>query len=234
MTKEEFYKELEKLGITLNDIQKQQLETYKEYLIEYNKHTNLTRIIDEKDIYLKHFYDSLTIVKYVDLTNKNTLLDIGTGAGFPGMVLKIVYPNLDVTLLDSNNKKVTFLKLLSEKLNIKVNAIQSRSEEYIKEKREYFDVVVSRAMANLRVLLELSIPYVKVNGNFIAMKANATDELKEAVNTHEKLGAKLSSINEFELIKENSKRTIIIYDKISNTDQKYPRKYDIIIKKTII
>ena len=233
MTKEELYLELEKLGITLTDKQKEQLEIYKKFLIEYNKHTNLTRIIDENDIYLKHFYDSLTIVKYIDLSNKNTLLDIGTGAGFPGMVLKIVYPNLDVTLLDSNNKKITFLKQLSEKLNINVNAIQARSEEYIKEKREYFDVVTSRAMANLRVLLELSIPYVKVNGNFIAMKANASEELKEANNTHEKLGAKLSSIYEFELIKENSKRTIIVYDKISKTDTKYPRKYDIIIKKTI-
>ncbi len=233
MTKEELYLELEKLGITLTDKQKEQLEIYKNFLIEYNKHTNLTRIIDENDIYLKHFYDSLTIVKYIDLSNKNTLLDIGTGAGFPGMVLKIVYPNLEVTLLDSNNKKITFLKQLSEKLNVKVNAIQARSEEYIKEKREYFDVVTSRAMANLRVLLELSIPYVKVNGKFIAMKANASEELKEASNTHEKLGAKLSSINEFELIKENSKRTIIVYDKISNTDTKYPRKYDIIIKKTI-
>ena len=233
MTKEELYLELEKLGITLTDKQKEQLEIYKDFLIEYNKHTNLTRIIDENDIYLKHFYDSLTIVKYIDLSNKKTLLDIGTGAGFPGMVLKIVYPNLEVTLLDSNNKKITFLKQLSEKLNVKVNAIQARSEEYIKEKREFFDVVTSRAMANLRVLLELSIPYVKINGNFIAMKANASEELKEAGNTHEKLGAKLSSIQEFELIKENSKRTIIVYDKINKTDIKYPRKYDIIIKKAI-
>jgi len=233
MTKEELYLELEKLGITLTDKQKEQLEIYKDFLIEYNKHTNLTRIIDENDIYLKHFYDSLTIVKYIDLSNKKTLLDIGTGAGFPGMVLKIVYPNLEVTLLDSNNKKITFLKQLSEKLNVKVNTIQARSEEYIKEKREYFDVVTSRAMANLRVLLELSIPYVKINGNFIAMKANASEELKEAGNTHEKLGAKLSSIQEFELIKENSKRTIIVYDKINKTDTKYPRKYDIIIKKAI-
>ena len=233
MTKEELYLELEKLGITLTDKQKKQLEIYKDFLIEYNKHTNLTRIIDENDIYLKHFYDSLTIVKYIDLSNKKTLLDIGTGAGFPGMVLKIVYPNLEVTLLDSNNKKITFLKQLSEKLNININAIQARSEEYIKEKREFFDVVTSRAMANLRVLLELSIPYVKINGNFIAMKANASEELKEAGNTHEKLGAKLSSIQKFKLIKENSKRTIIVYDKTSNTDTKYPRKYDIIIKKAI-
>ena len=233
MTKEELYLELEKIGITLTDKQKEQLEIYKDFLIEYNKHTNLTRITDENDIYLKHFYDSLTIVKYIDLSNKKTLLDIGTGAGFPGMVLKIVYPNLEVTLLDSNNKKITFLKQLSEKLNVKVNAIQARSEEYIKEKREYFDVVTSRAMANLRVLLELSIPYVKINGNFIAMKANASEELKEAGNTHEKLGAKLSSIQKFKLIKENSKRTIIVYDKTSNTDTKYPRKYDIIIKKAI-
>lgn len=233
MTKEELYLELKKLGINLTDKQKEQLEIYKDFLIEYNKHTNLTRIIDENDIYLKHFYDSLTIVKYIDLSNKNTLLDIGTGAGFPGMVLKIVYPNLDVTLLDSNNKKIKFLKQLSEKLNININAIQARSEEYIKEKREFFDVVTSRAMANLRVLLELSIPYVKINGNFIAMKANASEELKEAGNTHEKLGAKLSSIQEFELLKENSKRTIIVYDKINKTDIKYPRKYDIIIKKAI-
>ena len=233
MTKEELYLELEKLGINLTETQKKQLEIYKEFLIEYNQHTNLTRIIDENDIYLKHFYDSLTITKYVDLSNKKTLLDIGTGAGFPGMVLKIVYPNLNVTLLDSNNKKVTFLKQLSEKLKLNTEVVQARSEEYVKDKREYYDIVVSRAMANLRVLLELSLAFVKVNGNFVAMKANATDELKEAANTHEKLGAKLNSINEFQLIKENSKRTIIVYDKINNTDIKYPRKYDVIIKKVI-
>jgi 16S rRNA (guanine527-N7)-methyltransferase len=233
MNKEEFKEYLNNLNININDEIMNQLDIYYKYLVEYNSHTNLTAITEEKDVYLKHFYDSILVASYYDFNKVNNLIDVGTGAGFPGVILKIFFPNIEVTLLDSNNKKITFLKQLSEKLNVNVNAIQARSEEYIKEKREFFDVVTSRAMANLRVLLELSIPYVKINGNFIAMKANASEELKEAGNTHEKLGAKLSSINEFELIKENSKRTIIVYDKTSNTDTKYPRKYDIIIKKTI-
>ena len=130
MTKDEFILEISKLGIELNDEQIEMLEIYKEFLKEYNKHTNLTAIKEDKDIYLKHFYDSLTIVKVINLNLVNNLLDVGTGAGFPGMVLKIVYPNLNVTLLDSNNKKTRFLTELQEKLQIDVEIINDRVENY--------------------------------------------------------------------------------------------------------
>ena len=227
----EFIDSLKELNINISEEQLNQLNTYKEFMQEYNKHTNLTRIIDDEEVYLKHFYDSLTICKYVDLNNYNNLLDLGTGAGFPGMVLKIMFPNLKVTLLDSNNKKITFLKELSEKLNIDVELIQDRAEVFAKTRRESFDIVTSRAMANLRVLLELSIPFNNVDGLFIAMKANAEEEIKEASNTHELLGSKLVSINEFYL--KDNKRTIIIYKKEKETNSIYPREYNIILKKPI-
>ena len=227
----EFIKSLKELNINISEEQLSQLNIYKEFMQEYNKHTNLTRIIDDEEVYLKHFYDSLTICKYVDLNNYNNLLDLGTGAGFPGMVLKIMFPNLKVTLLDSNNKKITFLKELSQKLNLDVELIQDRAEVFAKTRRESFDIVTSRAMANLRVLLELSIPFNKVDGLFIAMKANADDEIKEANNTHELLGSKLVSINKFDL--KDNKRTIIIYKKEKETNNIYPREYNIILKKPI-
>ncbi len=233
MNREEFINELKKINIVLNEDQIKKLEIYKDFLIKYNNHTNLTRIINEEDIYLKHFYDSLTIVNYVDFNNINNILDIGTGAGFPGMVLKIVFPRINVTLLDSNNKKITFLKELKELLNINVELINDRAENYIKNKREYYDLVVSRAVAPLPILLELTIPFVKVNGLFISMKANVEEELENSKNTHKILGASIKSINKFNLIKENSLRTIIIYKKNSKTDGKYPRLYDKIKKKPL-
>ena len=233
MNKEEFINELNKLNINITDKQLEQLNTYKDFLIKYNEHTNLTRIIDEEDIYLKHFYDSLTIDKYIDLNNVNNLLDIGTGAGFPGMVIKIFYPNINVTLLDSNNKKTTFLKELSKELDLDVEIINDRAENFIKNKREYYDIVVSRAVAPLNILLELTTPFVKLNGLFVAMKANVEEELKESESTYKELGANIKSINEFNLIKEDSKRTIIIYEKINKTDTMYPRTYDKIKKKPL-
>jgi len=233
MNKEEFIKEASLLGIEINDKQLKQLDNYKNYLIKYNEHTNLTRIINEEDIYLKHFYDSLTIVKFVDLKCINTVLDIGTGAGFPGMVLKIIFPNIKVTLLDSNNKKIHFLKELSNILNIDVEIINDRAENFIKNKREYYDLVVSRAVAPLNILLELAIPFVKIKGIFVSMKANVEKELKDSSNTYKELGANIKSINCFELIKECSSRTIIVYEKINSTNIKYPRLYDKIKKKPL-
>lgn len=144
MNKEEFIKELKKLEVPVKNID--MLDIYYKYLNEYNKHTNLTSITEEKDVYLKHFYDSLTICKTVDLNKFESLLDIGTGAGFPGLVLKIFYPHLKVTLLDSNGKKIKFLENLSQKLNIEVNIVNERSEDYIKEKRESFDIVTQEQL----------------------------------------------------------------------------------------
>ena len=230
MNLDEFLKELEIIGIKLSEKQINDLIKYKNFLIEYNKHTNLTRIVDENDIYLNHFYDSLTIIKYIKINEYKTILDIGTGAGFPGMVLKIVYPNLSVTLLDSNNKKIAFLKELIKLLNISVNLVNNRAEEYIKDKRECFDIVVSRAVSFLPVLLELTIPFVKINGYFIAMKGDATNELQLSKNTANILGASIKSINNFKLIKEDSIRTIIIYEKNERTKLIYPRSYSKIVK----
>ncbi len=231
MNKEQFINELKKINIVLNNEQLNQIKIYKEFLKEYNKHTNLTRIVDDEDIYLKHFYDSLTVCKYIDFSSYKNLLDIGTGAGFPGMVLKIVFPKLNVTLLDSNNKKITFLKELSTKLNIEVDLIQERSEKYIINHREFFDIVISRAVASLPTLLELSIPFVKKNGYFIAMKGNAKEELLLSKNTHEILGAKIESINELTL--NGALRNIILYKKIACTKTIYPREYNKIIKKPL-
>lgn len=230
MNKQEFFIELSNLGIKLNDKQKNQLEIYKDFLQEYNRHTNLTTIIEDNDIYLKHFYDSISVVKYINISNISNLLDIGTGAGFPGMVIKIIFPNISVTLLDSNNKKIEFLKQLSEKLDLDVELINERAEEFIINRREYYDIVISRAVAFLPILLELAIPYVKINGHFISMKGNADEELEKSKTVPKELGAKLESVNKFLLIKENSSRTIIIYKKIEKSPFKYPRSYDKIKK----
>jgi 16S rRNA (guanine527-N7)-methyltransferase len=233
MSKEEFIKELTKINIKLTQTQLEQLQIYCEFLIEYNSHTNLTAIKTPEEVYLKHFYDSLSLIKAIDLSKVNNLLDIGTGAGFPGMVLKIVYPHLDVTLLDSNNKKITFLKELANKLNIKVELIQQRAEEYILHHRQYYDVVVSRAVAPLNILCEISIPFVKLNGFLIAMKGHAEDELNISSNSIKECGGKLIKTEKFLLPVENSERTLIVISKEVNTPNKYPRQYDKIIKKPL-
>lgn len=231
MNKEEFLIAVSNLGLNLTMQQQKDLETYQSFLEEYNKTTNLTTIVNEFEVYLKHFYDSLTIIKEIDLTKVDTLLDIGTGAGFPGMVLKICYPNLNVTLLDSNNKKLAFLDNLKNKLNLDVTLIHSRAEEFITDNREKFDVVVTRAVASLPILCELAIPYLKVNGYFIAMKSNALEEIAASTTILSKLDSKIININEFELPHEHSKRTLIKIEKFKPTNHKYPRQYNQIKKE---
>ncbi len=233
MNKEIFYKELEKLNIILNDDQKDQLNTYCNFLIEYNKHTNLTAIKEEKDIYLKHFYDSLTLTKVYNLNNEN-ILDIGTGAGFPGMVLKIVFPNIKLTLLDSNNKKTKFLTELINKINVNnVIVINKRAEDYIKEKRDYFDIVTSRAVSDLTILSELSLPFVKLNGYFIPLKGSNKDEIKKGEYPIKILGGKIEKIENITLPIENSERNILLVKKVDKTPSKYPRIYSQIIKNPL-
>ena len=233
MNPEEFVKFLKDLGINLKSDQLEKLVIYKDFLKEYNKHTNLTTIIEDEDIYLKHFYDSLTLVKAIDLTKIETLLDIGSGAGFPGMVIKIVFPNIKVTLLDSNNKKTKFLEQLKEKLNLDVTIVNDRAENYVKENLNKFDVVTSRAVANLRVLSELSIPYVKNGGLFIALKGNLKDELIEAKDTIEILHAFVREIIFFELFEGEGTRNIIVIQKFANTNINELRTYDKILKKPL-
>lgn len=234
MNKEEFVEEIEKLNINYNEEKLNKLDIYYKYLIEYNSHTNLTSIIDEKEVYLKHFYDSLTITKVVNLNMITTLLDIGTGAGFPGVVLKIFYPHLEVTLLDSNNKKTTFLTKLINLLELSdIIVINERSEKHIIEKRESFDLVTSRAVANLKILSELSLPFVKLGGLFIPLKGDAASELNDSEHAIQKLGGKVDKIKSFLLPIENSKRTLIKVKKIMITKTEYPRSFDKILKKPL-
>ena len=230
MTEQEFITNLKELNITPTNEILTKLKTYCTFLQEYNTHTNLTAITETKDIYLKHFYDSLTITKVIDLNSINTLLDIGTGAGFPGLVLKIFFPHLEVKLLDSNNKKIKFLEELCNKLDIKVTLVHERAEEYINEKREYFDIVTSRAVAFLPILSELSIPFVKVNGYFIALKGEISKELESSTKILNTLNSKITEVKEFNLPKEESKRTIIKIAKLKPTNPKYPRPYKQILK----
>lgn len=222
MNSETFKKELKKLGIELTSKQENQLEKYYEMLVEANKTTNLTRIINKEDVYLKHFYDSLTIVKVIDLSKDQTLIDIGTGAGFPGVVLKIVFPNLKITLLDSLNKRIEFLNKVIEELELKdIKTVHSRIEDY----KEEFDIVASRAVAKTNILLELSCNLAKINGYYIFLKGDLTQELKESERAIKELNTALIQKEEFVLPIENSKRTIIKIKKVGKTSNKYPRSF---------
>ena len=233
MDKNEFIKELEKLDITLTVKQIEQLDKYYKLLIEWNEKINLTRITDEKDVYLKHFYDSITLKRVIDLCQNLSICDIGTGAGFPGLVLKIVFPTLSVTLVDALQKRVNFLKLVIKELELKdIVAIHSRGEDYAKIHREEFDIVTSRAVMNLTSLSEISIPLVKVNGYFIPMKANCDEEIQDAKSILSKLDSEIELVDAFTLPIENSNRTLIKIKKLKKTNVKYPRSFDK-IKKNI-
>ena len=226
MTEEEFVNELAKLNIEVTPEKLSLLKTYASFLLEYNQHTNLTAIRDINEVYLKHFYDSLTIVKVINLKEVKTLLDIGTGPGFPGMVLKIIYPHLQITLMDSNNKKINFLKALAQELSLNVEIIYGRAEEFINNRREYYDIVTSRAVASLDILAELSIPYVKINGLFVAMKSNYQEELQATMPILKKLDSKVETIEEFSLPRIEANRAIICIRKAKATNHKYPRSYN--------
>lgn len=233
MHREEFIKEVELLGINLNDNILSNLEKYYEILKEENTKYNLTRIIEKEDVYLKHFYDSLTICKIIDINNKN-ICDLGSGAGFPGLVLAICFPNTSLTLIEANGKKCKFLNLVKEKLNLdNVNVLNVRTEEYARNNREIFDIVTARAVAPLKYLLEYGIPLVKVNGYFVAMKASTDEETKNIENYYNKLKIKKEKEIVFNLPKENSLRTLLSYKKLSSTNIKYPRSYSDIVKREI-
>ena len=210
MDKNTFINELKKIGITINNYQLEQLDRYYKLLIEENKKINLTRITNEQDVYLKHFYDSLTLYKVIDLNQNILLCDVGTGAGFPGIILKIIFPTLHITLIDSLLKRINFLNLVIKELNLtNIVAIHTRAEDYIKINKNKFDIVTSRAVANLISLSKICLPLVKANGFFIPMKANAENEIKEARKIIKKMNSEIIEINEFNLPIENSHRTLI-------------------------
>lgn len=227
MNKEEFVKELEKIGIIPTNYQLEQLQKYYQLLIEWNEKINLTAITEEKQVYLKHFYDSLTLNKAIELDKFNTLCDIGTGAGFPGIVLKIFFPNLNITLVDSLQKRVIFLQEVIKELKLNnIIVLHARAEEFAKDNREKYEIVTARAVANLSTLSEYCIPLVKKDFYFVPMKADISQEIKEAENAIKKLGGKLEETYEFFLPIEESKRTILKIKKMDQTNKKYPRKYN--------
>ncbi len=207
MNKEVFIKELEKLGISPTLDQLDKLERYYELLISWNENINLTRIVSKEDVYLKHFYDSLTIIKAVDLSKTPTLCDVGTGAGFPGIVLKIMFPNIKITLVDSLQKRVNYLNEVIKELELEdIIAIHSRGEDY----KGSFDVVTSRAVANIEKLLDYTMHLVSKDGVFIAMKGNIDEELTSDIK--EKINKKYSikEIIRFKLPIEDSNRSLVI------------------------
>lgn len=213
MSQNEFEKALLELGIELSFTQKEQLHRFYCFLVEKNKVMNLTRIIEEEEVYLKHFYDSLTLVKVVNLQQAKTLCDVGSGAGFPGVVLKICFPHLEVVLLDALQKRVNYLNELTNYLGLSgIEAIHLRGEHYHKKT---FDIVCARAVASLDKLLPICMPLVDKTGVFVAMKANVEEELTASMNVLKKKKIKLKENKVFTLPKENSKRTLLVFEHLS-------------------
>lgn len=231
---DEFIESLRKLNIDITSRQLEQLEEYYNLLVEWNEKINLTRITLKDDVYLKHFYDSATIVKVIDLNKIDNFCDFGTGAGFPGIVIKILFPSLNVTLVDSLNKRINFLNIVIEKLKLeKIVAIHSRIEDFARTHREKFDLVTARAVASLPVLLEYATGIIKKDKYFIAMKASIDEELEQSINAQKILKIKLIDKNSFLLPKENSVRNILLFQKQERTNLKYPRNLSEIKKKPL-
>ena len=213
--------------ITLTENQYEQFQKYFELLAEWNKKMNLTAITDESGVALKHFADSLSLLNFVDIPQNSSLVDVGTGAGFPGVVLKIARPDIKLTLIDSLNKRLVFLGEVCAQLGIEAELIHSRAEDGARDEklRESFDFAVSRAVARMNVLSEYCLPYVKVGGAFCAMKgAQANEEFKESLNAINTLGGKLEKKYFFELPENGGERAIAVVRKVKNTPQKYPRQ----------
>ncbi len=219
--KEKFINLLKELEIPISEEKYEKFIKYYELLIEWNKVINLTTIIDFEDVFIKHFYDSLCLVKGVKLENQK-LLDVGSGAGFPSIPLKIVYSDLDITIIDALKKRIDFLEKLTLALNIDVRLIHGRAEEHMF--KNHYDIVTARAVSNLRILTELCLPFVKVGGLFISYKGpNYKEELKDSTNVIEILGGKIFKTLEYEI--EKQKRALIIIDKVKLTNKQYPRIY---------
>jgi 16S rRNA (guanine527-N7)-methyltransferase len=234
MNKELFIEEIEKLGIEVTSEKLEKLDLFYKLLIDWNEKINLTTITEEESVYLKHFYDSLTLYRDVDLNKSIKICDVGSGAGFPGIVLKIFFPNIDITLIDSLNKRIIYLNDIIDKLGLfGICAIHSRMEDFSKNHEEEFDFITARAVSQLPILCEISVKALKINGSLVFMKANCSEELEGIDTKINKLGLKISNIDKFVLPIENSNRTIIKIDKYSKTNKLYPRTIDKIKKNPL-
>lgn len=227
-TQSKFDLELEKIGITLNEQQKQQFDKYYEMLVEWNKVMNLTGITEYDEVNLKHFTDSLTIARTQEMQKVQSVIDIGTGAGFPGIPLKIAFPHLKVVLLDSLNKRIKFLDAVIEELGLEnISTIYGRAEDFAKKKeyREQFDLCVSRAVANLSTLSEYCLPFVAVNGSFVSYKSgDSEEEIHQAKHAISLLGGKVKNVDKFQLPGTDMGRALVEIKKTKQTPGKYPRK----------
>lgn len=223
-----FDDKLSELGITLEENQKQQFDKFYELLVEWNKVMNLTGITEYEEVNEKHFVDSVSIVKAIDMKQIKTVIDVGTGAGFPGIPLKIVFPHLKVVLLDSLNKRINFLNTVIKELGLNdIYTIHGRAEDFAKkaEYREQFDLCVSRAVANLATLSEYCIPYVKKDGMFVPYKSGEIDdELEQSKKAVHVLGGKIQETVKFQLPGTEIGRSFVNIKKVQNTAKKYPRK----------
>ena len=221
-------KSLEKIGIEITDEQKEQFDTYHKLLEEWNKVMNLTGITEFQEVLIKHFLDSLACVKAVDMSRIKRIMDIGTGAGFPGVPLKIAFPHLEACLLDSLKKRVNFLEETFQMLKLEnITAIHGRAEEYAKNKqyRETYDLCVSRAVSNLATLSEYCLPYVKTGGYFISYKSGTVqEEVEQAQKAVKILGGKIQDVVYFQLPDSEIQRSLVVIEKIKATPGRYPRK----------
>ena len=234
---EQLKRKSEALNIVLDEKQLAMFETYYEMLVEKNKVMNLTAITEKNEVIDKHFIDSISLKKAMDVTNPVKVLDLGTGAGFPGIPLKIAYPNLQVTLLDSLNKRIKFLQEVIEELSLEeIDAIHGRAEDYAKQSgyREQFDICVSRAVANLATLSEYCLPYVKQGGCFISYKSGAVqEELEQSKKAIKELGGRVKEVIPFVLPDTDIERTFVVIEKVKQTPRKYPRKAGLPSKEPI-
>ena len=231
----DFNKEVENLGLKLNNDHEQKFETYFNELVEVNQYMNLTAITEREEVYRKHFLDSLEITRAIKQEGVYTLCDVGSGAGFPGIPLKIVNPSIKMTLVEPTTKRANFLKMVIEKLNLKdIEVINDRAENIINNHREKYDYATARAVAALNILLELLVPFVKVNGSVIALKGSSyNEEINLSKNAFKELNVELSKIYHESLPNDLGDRPILLFTKTKPTNKKYPRAYAQIKKKPL-
>lgn len=227
--KTQFKNRLHEIGITLTDYQMSQFEVYFDMLVEWNKKINLTAIIDEDDVFTKHFFDSICLVKAVTIENQK-LLDVGAGAGFPSIPLKIIFPNLQVTVIDSLKKRINFLELLCDKIKVQARLIHGRAEEH--QLKNSYDIVTARAVANLRVLSEICIPFVRVGGIFVALKGpKYVEEIECSQHAFHILGGALDKVIVYQI--DEQERSLVIVNKVEKTKKEYPRMFSKIKKSPL-